>query len=269
MRIAVFIACGLFGLPALAASDPVASSPEELRAAKFHAEGLEVPLGYLREGAQLILACNVRFATECSDAQRQAADSKLLRTLDLITHIPTKASRVVVPAGHPEFLSALRMVSDDIVHETLEYDRKLLARFGAALRVCPPGDANEYRAYLAQMKELVFRTFGQFDDVTYARALASIDAEEVALAESFRREWTPAECTAAGDLGNVLMQHLYERLVPWNTEGEKPVGRDAMRGAAGGFLIGAALELEKRFRPEMKSELRALDGGAEAPRPRD
>lgn len=247
----------LFGLSALACAQVPPLAP--LRAALLHADGIQPALQALRKGERLIeAACNGALAAECTAGQKDAANGKLLATLKLVTFYPDRDPAPTVPRTYAELQSTLRDISDDIDTKTLAYAYRLFVRFGATLSVCPPGKVDEYRTYLANMEKLAFQTYGSMTPAELERMRKSIDSEEAALTKTMRGDWSAEECNESGSLGVILLESLMNNLEPWNTDAPIPVGRDPKRAAASEFLLKAALELELRIRPDMKTDLRKL-----------
>ena len=267
----IILACLLLATSAGQAHRARAETPAPAREVRFHAEGLERPLLLIRAANQLVRQCATRFRAQCSEAQIQTASSpvSVVDYLDLLT---TFGARVDQDSAKPlenyeQLQVRLAAVGTLLLEEASQYDRKLFARFGATLRVCPPTDVAEYRKSLSQLQELDLRRFAALADDDYASSLANIELEEASLAEVIRRDWSAEECAAARTLGDTLLQLLYQKLKPWTGAVRDPPKEDEARGATAQFLFLAAFELESRVNPGVQAQILEKRRQSEPPAP--
>jgi hypothetical protein len=236
-----------------------AETPVPAREVRFHAEGLERPLLLIRAANQLVRQCATRFRAQCSEKQIQTASSSVsvVDYLDLLTtfgaHVDQDPAKPV--ESYEQLQARLAAVGSLLLEEASQYDRKLFARFGATLRVCPPADVAEYRKSLAQLQELDLRRFAALADDDYSIALAHIELEETSLAEVMRRDWSSGDCVAARTLGDTLLQLLYQKLKPWMDVPRAPPNEDEARSATAYFMFLAAFELESRVNPGVQAQI--------------
>jgi hypothetical protein len=258
-RLAASVAL-LLPLIGIAAAPAAEKPPDFSRAVAFHAEDLRHPLLALRGGVMVLQECEVRLREKCSAAQREAAAAGqwTLRLLDTLTLFPENMSRdPAAPAvTYDQMRERLSYLREEQLIATQQYDKKLFARFGAALRICPPEKKDEYQEYLANMKDLDLRVFGGLTIDKFALELAAIDKDEVVLAGKLKA-WPTAECINARRVGHELLNAMYSKLEPW-MEKKPPEDQDFARGVTEQFLLSAAARLEFRVNAATKEKWREI-----------
>jgi hypothetical protein len=268
----------IFALPAVAADETA-----EVRAARFYAAGLHLPLLQIRNGVMLVRACAKRLRRGCNEEQRElAANDRTLLLLDELTLFPQRLN------GDPaagirnarELWQEIGEASAALLLAAGEYDRSLFARYGATLRVCPNEEAAVFRASLAELVRLQVTGFESRSDEDSIKASESIAREEEPIAARLRQ--SPEDCIAARTLGEHLMQLMYSKLQPWSgekkrvesapndfvfgaprvvepTDSEKRQrDRELASAVAGNFVTVVATELQLRVFPESESRIEAV-----------
>src|SRR5690242_5334534 len=141
----------------LSAASAATQETPATRAARYYAEGLERPLLQLRAGAQLVQACVDRLKRACDEDQHELAEGTyLIDLLNALTLFPQRPTNDAARFTRARDLEA-RLAANDaaLIREAADYDLMLFARYGAALRACPPEDgAAEFHASLAALVEL-------------------------------------------------------------------------------------------------------------------
>jgi hypothetical protein len=261
-----------------------ASESPEARAARFYAAGLEQPLMQLRTGALLLQTCTQRLRRACTKPQRQlTANSRMLALLDVLTLFPQR------PAADPaaemkkakQLEEAIAVTRTALMRDAGEYDRLLIARYGATLRACPDDDAPAQRASLDEQTRLDLAGFQALNGDELARAMESIAHDEASVAEELQR--SPAgECSTAREVGEFLMQLMHSKLQPWSGEDRfvdhqdrefdfsapvKPKTdeistRDVATSVAGNFVMVVATELQLKVSPESALQIKAIGDAA-------
>jgi len=158
-----------------------------------------------------------------------------------------------------------------------EYDRTLIARYGAALRVCPGDSGIRYRESLEALAVTDLRQFQGLDGAAYDAARASISDAEAEAAEILRK--VPAgDCDAVLTAGQLLMEMMNAKLEPWTRENAR-VGnarpefdfnaarkpppdatptRDVAVSIAGNFVTLVATELQLQVFPDTAARIKAI-----------
>jgi hypothetical protein len=273
----------IFFLLAFAASAAATEETAEVRAARFYAAGLEIPLLQIRNGMMLVQACTGRLRRGCDGQQRElAANNRALLLLDELTLFPQRPAQD--PATGIQKGRELRRKIDDASAELLraagEYDRKLFARYGATLRACPDDDAPGFRTSLEELVRLDLAGFQSLAGDDLARAIESIARDEESIATTLRR--SPQDCVAARKLGEYLMQLMDSKLQPWSGEKQRIEGaendfrfdapkvieptdseklrrdRELAHAVAGNFVTVIATELQLTVFPESESRINAV-----------
>jgi hypothetical protein len=271
---------------AIAVSAAAADDTAEVRAARFYAAGLELPLLQIRNGVMLVQACSGRLRRGCNEKQRElAANNRALLLLDELTLFPQRPTQD--PAAGVSKASELRQKIGDASAELLraagEYDRNLFARYGATLRACPGDDVAVFRKSLEELVRFDLTGFQSLADENLARAIESIARDEESLAASLRL--SPEDCVAARKLGEYLMQLMDSKLEPWSGEKQRvesaqndfqfgaprvlePTGSDKRRqdrelaqAVAGNFVTVIATELHLTVFPDSESRIKAVADG--------
>jgi hypothetical protein len=277
-RALMIIACA--GFAASAAPADSAVDPAKVRAATFYAAGLELPLMELRRGVLLARSCHGRLRLACTREQRAlAASSHTLALLDALTLFPERPADD--PGDRAMSATALRerIIESGarLMRTAADYDRALIARYGAALRVCPGDFGPGYRESLEALTAVDLRQFQGLDGADYDAARRQISDAEAAVADALRTQ--PAEdCAAALDLGQLLMEMMNAKLEPWTRENRrmadanrpfdfdaalKPPAddsptRDIATSIAGNFVTLVATELQLTVFPETGARVKAL-----------
>ena len=242
---AVRFAIVLMFLGPLAAA---AGETAEMRAARFYAAGLALPLLQIRNGAMLMQACSKRLRRACDKQQRELA-----------TNISEASAAVLRAAG--------------------AYDRILFARYGATLRACPDDDVTVFRESLETLVRIDLTGFQSLADEELIEATGSIARDEESIAASLRQ--SAEACVAARKLGEYLMQLMDAKLQPWsgekkrveNAQGNFQFGvpkveptasekhrqdRELAHAVAGNFVTVVATELQLTVFPESESRIQAV-----------
>jgi len=269
----------MLGAATAAAADPV-DATSDARAARFYAEGLEKPLLELRNGALLGRACTERLKRACTKEQRElAAGDTSLTLLDALTLFPQRpatdpAADLKKPA---ELRAKMAATSAALLRAAGEYDRLLLARFGATLTACPDEENATLRGSLDELVRLDLAGFQSLAGDELARAQQAIAAEESAATARLQR--TPVDCAATRLLGIYLMQLMHAKLLPWSGEDERaadappsfdfrkpppkqpapePPKTDLAHAVAGNFVTVVATELQLTVFPESEAAIKSI-----------
>lgn len=256
----------------------------DARAARYFADGLEVPLGQLRAGAMLIQACRARLRGACDAEQvRLAAGNHILALLDALTLFPPQstaepAARV---ASARELREKIGVTSATLLQEAGAYDLALFARYGATLLACPPGEnLDEYHDSLNRLRLIDLVGFQGMEPAAAAEAvIANIESTDRELQGWQQR--SREDCLAARTLGEHLMQLLNAKLQPWISP-ELPNGaprefdfgnpradaapdaeklarrRELAHAVAGNFVSVVATELQLRVYPQSAPRIKEL-----------
>lgn len=270
------IAC--FASSAIALAEP-ADSPE-IRAARFYAAGIERPLLELRTGAHLLNTCATRLHRACSKEQRRLAANRTLALLDELTMFPQRpTAEALAVKNAAELESKLATARATLMQAAGDYDRALIARYGAALRVCPGDLGSRYRESLDALTTVDLQQFQGLEGPALDRARAEIAATEGATADALRA--LPIEdCAALLTTGQLLMEMITGKLEPWTRE-HRRVGntdrpfdfngalqpkppadeaptRDVALSIAGNFVTLVATELQLQVFPETAPRIKAI-----------
>jgi hypothetical protein len=265
----------LLVLSAAAAAD----EPPAARAARFYAVGLETPLLDLRRGVRLVYTCTHRLRSACSKEQRQlAAGNHTLSLLDELTLFPQRPANDPTATNSSELKQKIAAAGAALMQAAGEYDRLLIARFGAALRVCPDDSGANYRESLDALTVVDLRQFQGLDGADYDQARRALADAEADAAELLRA--LPAgDCDAALTLGQLLMELMNGKLEPWTRENRRIANldrqfdfdaarkppppddtptRDLAISVAGNFVTVVATELQLRVFPESAPRIKAI-----------
>lgn len=266
-----------------AAAATGANETAEVRAARFYAAGLELPLLQIRNGVMLVQACSGRLRRGCDAKQRElAANNRTLLLLDELTLFPQRVTGdPAAGIGKPrELQQKIGEASAELLRAAGDYDQMLFARYDATLRACPNDDATKFRESLDELVRLELTGFRALadEDATKAREIMARDAETIAT--SLRQ--SPEDCVAARALGEYLMQLMDSKLQPWSgeknrvetapdafqfgapkvvepTDSEKRrQDRELAHAVAGNFVTVIATELQLIVFPESESRISAI-----------
>jgi len=274
-RLALFL---LIASPLAAAANESA----DVRAARFYAAGLEVPLVQIRSGVLLVQACSKRLRRGCDEQQRElGGNNRTLALLDELTLFPQPMEDPAANLSKPRELR--RKISDTsvaLLRAAGEYDRMLFARYGATLRACPNDDAAMFRDSLEELVRIDLTGFQSLAGEDLLEARESIARDEESIAASLRL--SPEDCAAARRLGEYLMQLMDGKLQPWSgekkrvenaqhdfqfgapkvaepTDSEKHrQDRELAHAVAGNFVTVLATELQLTVFPESESRIKAV-----------
>lgn len=270
---------------------PVADAADEtaeVRAARFYAAGLELPLLQIRRGVMLVQACSRRLRWGCDEQQRElAANNRAILLLDELTLFPQRLTEdPAVGISKPrELRQRVSDASAALLHAAGEYDRSLFARYSATLRACPNDDVAAFRESLEELVRLNLTGFQSLAAEDLAQASEAIARNEEPIAASLRQ--SPEDCAAARRLGEYLMQLMDSKLQPWSgekkrvenaqsafefgaskvaepTDSEKRQhDRELAHVIAGNFVTVIATELQLTVFPESESRIKAVVDGVE------
>jgi hypothetical protein len=266
-------------LPLVAAA---AEEPASARAARFYAAGLETPLLELRRGAMLLQTCTTRMRRACSKEQRQlATGNRTLTLLDELTLFPQRPTDEAAAKNAGELKQQIAAAGAGLMRAASDYDVALIARYGAALRVCPDDSEANYREPLDALSAVVLRQFQGLGDADYEQARQALADAESRATESLRA--LPAQdCDAVLTLGLLLMEMMNGKLEPWTHENQrmavadprfdfdaarKPPAptsaaeaptRDLAISVAGNFVTLVATELQLRVFPDTAPRIKAI-----------
>jgi len=248
---------------ACAATAAAAGETAEVRAARFYAAGLELPLLQIRNGVTLVQACSGRLRRGCDGKQRElAANNRTLLLLDELTLFPQRLT------GNPA--TAIR--------KPRELQQKIGEASAELLRAA--SDYEDVTRFHESLDELVRLDLAGFqalagEEVTKAREIIARDAET--LAASLRQ--SPEDCVAARRLGEYLMQLMDSKLQPWSGENKRVENapnafqfgtpkvveptdsekrrqdRELAHAVAGNFVTVIATELQLTVFPESESRI--------------
>jgi hypothetical protein len=261
-----------------------ADETADIRAARFYAAGLELPLLQIRNGVMLVQACSGRLRRGCDEKQRElAADNRTLLLLDELTLFPQRLT------GDPaagigkarELEQKIGEASLELLRAAGDYDRLLFARYGATLRACPNDDVTRFRESLDELVRLDLTGFQALADEEVAKAREIIARDAETLAATLRQ--SPDDCVAARRLGEYLMQLMDSKLQPWSGEKNRvesapkafqfgappkvvePTASEKLRqdrelahAVAGNFVTVIATELQLTVFPESESRISAI-----------
>lgn len=268
------IGIALLGGSAIASAD---ESPR-VRAARYYAAGIEVPLLELRRGATLVETCVTRLRRACSKEQRRlAAGSRALALLDELTLFPRRPSEDVSAKNAAELKQRIADAGVALMRSAAVYDRQLMARYGAALRVCPGDSGPRYRESLDALAAAELQRFQGLAGPDLDAATAALATAEVA-AESTLRELPAPDCEAVLVQGQLLMEMMNAKLEPWTHASRRAAGgvaqfvfeanpkppsddtpsRDAAISIAGNFITVVATELQLTVFPETGPRIKAI-----------
>ena len=265
---------------ACAATAAAAGETAEVRAARFYAAGLELPLLQIRNGVTLVQACSGRLRRGCDGKQRElTANNRTLLLLDELTLFPQRLTGNPATAIRKprELQQKIGEASAELLRAASDYDRLLFARYGATLRACPNEDVTRFRESLDELVRLDLAGFQALagEEVTKAREIIARDAET--LAASLRQ--SPEDCVAARRLGEYLMQLMDSKLQPWSGENKRVENapnafqfgtpkvveptdsekrrqdRELAHAVAGNFVTVIATELQLTVFPESESRI--------------
>lgn len=274
-----------FLMLAVAASVAGAGETAEVRAARFYAAGLEVPLLHLRSGVLLVQACSKRLRRGCDGQQRElAANNRALLLLDELTLFPQQpAQDPAAGISKPrELRQKISETSAELLRTASEYDRNLFARYGATLLACPNDDAATFRKSLDDLVRVDLTGFQSLSGEELVKASESIANEEASIASSLHQSL--GDCVAARNLGEYLMQLMDSKLQPWSGEKQRVENapdnfqfgapkvkvvdptdsekrrqdRELAQAVAGNFVTVVATELQLRVFPESESRIEAV-----------
>lgn len=268
---------------AAAGAESAGESPQ-IHAARYFAAGLEQPLLEMRKGAQLLLICTARLRKACSREQRQlAASSRTIALLDELTLFPQRptADPAAGVTQAADLKARIAAVSTELTRTAYDYDRRLLARYGAVLRTCPGETDAAHRASLEALTVVDLQAFQGLEGADYERARQELAGAEAQATETLRA--MPAEdCRAALVAGQLLMELLNGKVQPWTRE-ERRVGnidreydftaairpkrddaptREVAASIAGNFVTVVATELQLMVHPESAARIKAIADGA-------
>jgi hypothetical protein len=274
VRRAAAIACLCLAAPCVSTADESADA----RAARFFAAGLETPLLELRRGALLVDVCMHRLRRACTKEQRRlAAESRTLALLDELTLFPQRPPDVAGIGSAGALAQEIAAARAALMRAANDYDYRIIARYGAALRTCPGDSGPNYRESLDALVDVDLRGFQGLDGADYEAARRAIaDAESQAL--TTLRELPMADCDAALAVGQLLMEMMTGKLEPWTREHRRvanpgpdfdfnapvkpPAGaaptRDLAISVAGNFVALVATELQLRVFPETAPRIKAI-----------
>ena len=274
-RVLMIITCSV-----LAASSAVASDDESprVRAARYYATGIETPLLELRRGAILARICATRLQRACSKEQRRlAARSRSLELLDELTLFAQRPREDVSASNSVDLKRRIAETGAALVRSAGEYDRQLMARYGAALRVCPGDFGPRYRESLDALAVDDLRRFQGLEGPELDAARAALIAAEAEAADTLRRLPTP-DCEAVLTLGQLLMEMMNAKLEPWTRDNRRAGGgdprfdfdaareppvddaptREVAVSVAGNFVTVVATELQLTVFPETAPRIKAI-----------
>jgi hypothetical protein len=272
-------------LPIIACSALIATATAQstdtpaIRAAKFYAAGLERPLMELRRGALLVRACD-KMRKACTKEQRElAVKSRTVTLLDELTLFPERPDDPAAGVARASLLKErISEAGASLMRAAGEYDRALIARYGAALRVCPGDSGARYHESLEALTASDLRQFQGLEDAAYVEARISIADAETEVAEVLRK--LPAEdCDAILTAGQLLMEMMNGKLEPWTRESRRVANakpefdfdavrkppppddtptRDVAVSIAGNFVTLVATELQLQVFPETAPRIKAI-----------
>ena len=280
----LLFACAAAATPAVAADEA-----GKVRAARYYAAGLELPLLQIRNGVMLVQVCSKRLRRGCDEQQRDlAANNRTLLLLDELTLFPQRLTQD--PATNIKKPRELRQKISEaaaaLLRAASEYDRSLFARYGATLRACPNDGVAVFRESLEELVRVDLTGFQSLADEDLIKASESIAREEESLAVSLRQ--SPEDCVAARGLGEYLMQLMDSKLQPWSgekkrvenaqssfqfgapkivepTDSEKRQhDRELAHVVAGNFVTVLATELQLTVFPESEARIKAIADGEPA-----
>jgi len=271
----------MFACPLAAAAVETA----EVRAARFYAAGLELPLLQIRNGVMLLQACSKRLRRGCDKQQRElAANNRILALLDELTLFPQRPTQdPTADINNPrELQQKISEASAAVLRAAGAYDRILFARYGATLRACPNDDVKMFRESLETLVRIDLTGFQSLADEAAVEATESIARDEESIAASLRQ--SAEDCVAARKLGEYLMQLMDAKLQPWSGEKKRvenaenafqfgapkvdePTAsekhrqdRELAHAVAGNFVTVIATELQLTVFPESESRIQAISG---------
>jgi hypothetical protein len=263
----------------------VAVETAQMRAARFYAAGLELPLLQIRNGVMLMQACSKRLRRGCDKQQRElAADNRILLLLDELTLFPQRPTQD--PAANidnpRELQQKISEASAAVLRAAGAYDRILFARYGATLRACPSDDVTMFRESLETLVRIDLTGFQSLAGDDFVEAAGAIARDEESIAASLRQ--SAEDCVAARKLGEYLMQLMDAKLQPWSGEKKRienaqntfefgapqtdePTAsekhrqdRELAHAVAGNFVTVVATELQLTVFPESESRIQAVAG---------
>jgi hypothetical protein len=255
------------------------SAPDEpnAHAAIYFAGGLEQALLEMRKGAQLLQFCATRLRKGCTKEQRQlVAGNRTISLLDELTLFPQRPpENFTADVTTADVLrERIAAVSTALTRAASDYDRLLIARYGAVLRTCPGETDAAYRESLEALTIVDLRDFQGLQGVEYDRARQALTSAEAQAAETLRG--MPAgDCDATLTVGQLLMELMNGKLQPWTREErrmadayrgfvfnppkhEEPPTRDVAASIAGNFVTVVATELQLTVYPQTAPRIKAL-----------
>ena len=256
------------------------SAPDspQARAARFYAAGLEEPLMQLRSGVLLLQTCTQRLRRACSKEQRQlAAGNRTLTLLDELTLFPQRPANDSAATNAAGLKQEIAAAGAALMRAADHYDRLLIARYGAALRVCPGDSGANFRESLDALTAVDLRQFQGLDGADYDEASRAI-ADAEALAATSLRALPAEDCDAVLTVGQLLMELMNGKLEPWTREERRMARlyrpfdfdaelkrppdvaptRDLAISVAGNFVTVVATELQLRVFPESAPRIKAI-----------
>ena len=281
---------GRIALLLLLAFAPAAAAGEtgSERAARFYADGLELPLLQMRRGMMLVRVCVERLRRGCDKQQRElAAHNQTLLLLDELTLFPQRSAQDPA-AGIGNARQLRQMISETsaaLLLTASEYDQSLFARFGASLRACPDENELLIRKSLEELVRLNLTGFQSLAGESLVAATESILRDEELIAGRLRQ--SPEDCIAARTLGEHLMQLMHSKLQPWSGEKQRVESaanvfqfgapkvveltasekrqedRELAHAVAGNFVMVIATELQLTAFPDSESRIKAATGATE------
>ena len=270
-------ACVLLALLCLTT---VASADEtpRARAARYYAAGLETPLLELRRGVMLLDQCTTRMRRACSREQRElAARHRTLALLDALTLFPPPSESAPDAKTPRELKDGMAAAGAALLRTAGEYNRLLIARYGAVLRACHADDDASQRESLATLTAIELRQFQALDGADLDAAVHEIADAEARATEAWRKT-PPTDCDALLTQGQLLMEMLNAKLEPWTrqerrmAEAYRPfdfdaelkrkpdpaLTREVTISVAGNFITVMATELQLTVFPQTAPRIKAI-----------
>jgi hypothetical protein len=270
-----------------AGTSDAAVDPARIRAVQYLAAGLERALLELRNGARLLQICVTRVHRACTKEQRRlAANDHTIALLDELTLFPQRPAPD--PAGSAgnagELRAKIAASGAALLRAAGDYDRLLIARYGAALHACPGDvDAVTYRESLDALGAVELRDFQGLDGADLDAARRELASQEAQSLETLRA--LPAEdCAAVFTVGQLLLEMISAKLEPWTHErrriadaqrefefdaAREPVHdeaptRDLALSVAGNFVTTVATELQLQAFPASAGRIESIGGTPQA-----
>lgn len=254
----------------------------DTRAARYYAQGLEIPLLQVRAAAELVRICAGTLQKACTEEQRKAAaGTSALVLLDALSLFPQRPAGDAAAgiASRRELEKKMGETGAALLREAGAYDRELFARVQATEEVCPSGDNPQYLASVQMLKLVNYSRFQAVPAERLAQMQIDETRREDALAEDVAR-WPREDCVAARKLGEFLMQLMNSKLMPWmdpargaapgvrefdfdqpdraQREMPAPDDRQLAQAVAGNFVTVVATELQLMVFPESEARIKAI-----------